>query len=465
MNDPGKPKAGLLPLMMEMYKEFMPEMEKKQSGFVQKVASMLGEQMEVQAAPIVCTKAEIRKAVHDFERDEVDLIVVLFVSYTPSAQVLPALLETRIPLLLFSTSPKRSMAEGMTMDDIMLNHGVHGYMDLANVLRRSGKDYRFTAGVLDDARPYREIGLWAGAARVRNLLGDSRVGIAGYTFDGMGDIALDPTFLNARLGPETVHVPLDLFGKCVKDVDEKRVIEENKRDRSRFDFEDAVDDEVLSISNRLYLGLADLVEDRALNAFTMHFQAVLQNPEIKTPPFYGITKLQEAGLAYAGEGDVLGAVGNLMLRYMFGDTIFTETFCPDFEGGRIVMGHMGESNPAFGVRTLVRRKNFVFGESKDPVVCDVEMEEGEATVLNLGLVEDNRLQMVAYTGEVCGRIPGSNDIDMPYFHFKPHMELDGFLEEYGRTGGTHHIGMTRGNRKEELVRLAEIMQIDIIVLD
>ena len=204
MNDPGKPKAGLLPLMMEMYKEFMPEMEKKQSGFVQKVASMLGEQMEVQAAPIVCTKAEIRKAVHDFERDEVDLIVVLFVSYTPSAQVLPALLETRIPLLLFSTSPKRSMAEGMTMDDIMLNHGVHGYMDLANVLRRSGKDYRFTAGVLDDARPYREIGLWAGAARVRNLLGDSRVGIAGYTFDGMGDIALDPTFLNVRLGPETV---------------------------------------------------------------------------------------------------------------------------------------------------------------------------------------------------------------------------------------------------------------------
>ena len=84
--------------------------------------------------------------------------------------------------------------------------------------------------------------------------------------------------------------------------------------------------------------------------------------------------------------------------------------------------------------------------------------------LSSNIVEDNNFQMVVYTGEICEKIRGSEDIDMPYFHFKPDMTLHDFLTEYGLAGGTHHIAMTRGDKKKEVEKLAELLQLNIVIL-
>ncbi len=128
------------------------------------------------------------------------------------------------------------------------------------------------------------------------------------------------------------------------------------------------------------------------------------------------------------------------------------------------MGHMGESNPDYGVSTVLRRKKFVFGKALDPVVADVSMKEQAATVLNLGIVEEGRFQMVVYSGTILKKIEGSPDIDMPYFHFKPDMPLPDFLTEYSLAGGTHHVVVTAGNRAEDISKLAETLNIQLILL-
>ena len=464
MNDTGKPKIGLLPLMLELYKKYSPEIERDQGPFVKEIAESLGEFADVTTAPVCSTTADVRQATGAFERDDADIVVVIFISYATSISALNPLLETRLPLLLFSTAPKSSMAEGMTAGDIMLNHGVHGYMDLSNVLRRNDRGFLFVSGVKDDPRAFGEIAMWSRAARAAKQLKRSRIGIAGYTFDGMGDFGVDTTSLNAVLGPEVRHIPLNYLVECIADIESGEVQAEIDNDRSRFTVSEEVDDAVLEASERMYLGLKKAAGELSLNAFTMHFMGILEHPGIQTVPFLAISKLQEQGLAYAGEGDLLGATGNLMLRLMCGDTVFTETFCPDFEGGRIVMGHMGESNPAFGRATSLRRKTFRFGETLDPVIADVDMEPGRATVLNLGIVENGDFQAIAYSGEICERIPGSDDIDMPYFHFRPDMELPDFLTEYGIAGGTHHIAMTKGDRIEEITALTGLTGIRTVII-
>ena len=451
--------------MLDLYREFHPELEKKQTPFIETVSGSLGALSDVTTAP-VCTRSDmVRSAIQSFEADETDLIVILFIAYAASISALNPLLETRIPLLLLSTAPKSSMAEGMTIEDISLNHGVHGYMDLANVLRRHKRQYIFVTGTKDDTNALHEIGQWARAAQVKKRLKRSIIGLAGYTFDGMGDFGIDTTTLNAVLGPEVGHIPLDYLADAVKSVGEDELEKEMRVDRERFTVADDVDDHILRESERLYLGLSKVVDGKSLNAFTMHFQGILEHPDIRTVPFLAISKLQEQGVAYAGEGDILGSTAGLMVKYLCGSSLFTETFCPDFDGGRIVMGHMGESNPGFGTHTVLRRKNFVFGEAIDPVVADVHMPGGErATILNLGVVEDNEFQLIAYTGEVCERIPGSADIDMPYFHFKPDLALPDFLTAYGVAGGTHHIAMTMGDRTDDIMKLAEMLNIDLIIL-
>ncbi|MGQ9616619.1 MAG: L-arabinose isomerase family protein [Spirochaetota bacterium] len=464
LNDIGKPRTGLLPLMLEMYRKYAPDLQQKQESFIYGVRDRLGSFSDVYVAPVCTTRRETEDALRKLESDGIDMVVVIFISYATSISALGPLLNTNLPVLLYSTVPKSSMAEGMTMEDIMLNHGVHGYMDLANVLRRNMRRFQFVCGRMDDRGALDEIEAWARAARVRNALKSSVIGIAGYTFDGMGDFGLDNTYLNASIGPEVRHIPLNLLAENIRSIDDREVYEEVKRDRELYEIEGSVSEDIHREANRIYLGLSKTVEELSLNGFTMHFQGIIENPGIKTLPFLAISKLQQRGLAYAGEGDIIGTTAALMLQCLFQEAIFTETFCPDFEGGRIVMGHMGESNPSFGKRTVLRRKKFVFGDAMDPVIADVHMEEGRATALNLSIVEEGRFQMIAYTGEICTRIEGSSDIDMPYFHFKPDMRLEDLLTEYSIHGGTHHIAMTKGDRREELVKLAELLEIDLILL-
>lgn len=464
MNEPMKPKLGLLPLTLELYQEYKPELEKKQRPFIGEIADSFGVFAEVTTAPVCATTGDVRRTIGDFESNDVDMIVVLFISYATSISALNPLLETRLPLLLFSTTPKSSMAGGMTTEDIMCNHGVHGYMDLANVLKRNRRQFLFVSGTRDDVRTLEEIASWSRAAQVKKRLRRSNIGLAGYTFDGMGDFGIDTTSLNAVLGPEVRHVALNDLADFIGNVDDGELDEECERDMKKYTIEPSVDRAILRESNRVYLGLKTAVAELSLNAFSMHFQGILEHPHIRTLPFLAVSKLQEQGLAYAGEGDLLGATANLMLRYLCGDTVFTETFCPDFDGGRIVMGHMGESNPAFGGETVLRRKKFQFGRAIDPVIAEVSMEEGRATVLNLGVVEEGAFQMIVYTGAICEKIPGAPDIDMPYFHFKPDGELPDFLTAYGKAGGTHHIGLTRGERTGEVMMLAELLGIQSIIL-
>jgi L-arabinose isomerase len=377
---------------------------------------------------------------------------------------LKPLLETDLPLILFSTAPRSAMAEGIAMKDIMENHGVHGYMDLANVLRRARRNFAFVCGGMEDERAFDTISAFARAARTRKALGESRIGVAGHTFDGMGDLGLDPTFAGMRLGIDVEHLPLHRIAEHVRGVSEKQVREESNRDRDRFTVEGNVDDETLDESNRLYLALRETVRERSLDGFTMHFQAILENRDIRTPPFLAISKLQEEGIGYAGEGDVLGAAANVMLHGLCGESLFTEPFCPDFGGGRLLMGHMGESNPRFGRETTLRRKSFQFGDALDPVVTDVDMNPGLVTFLNLGIVAEQGLQMIAFRGEMCERLPADRDIDMPYFHVKPERSLEELLTRYGYAGGTHHMAMARGDRVGDVEKLALWLDSDFIVL-
>lgn len=464
MNEQVKPKIGVLPLMLELYKESYPVLAEKQQPFIRHICDSIHLFSDVVTAPVCTNREEVSLSVKDFEAKDVEGIVIIFIAYASSISALNPLLETQLPLLLFSTSPKSAMAKGMSSEDITFNHGVHGYMDLANVLKRNKRKYRFVSGTKDDKKALREIEMWARAAGAKKMLRRSVIGLAGYTFDGMGDFGVDTTLLNTALGPEVKHVPLNKLAESIQSISERELEVEANSDSGRFTIDKSVDTEILNESNRVYLGLSKIAVAMSLNAFTMHFQGILENPAIKTLPFLAISKLQKQGLAYAGEGDLLGAAGNLMVRYVCGDTIFTETFCPDFDGGRIVMGHMGESNPAFGTKTTLKRKNFRFGKAIDPVITDVHMKKGKATVINLGIIGDNAFQLIAYTGTICEKIPDAGDIDMPYFHFKPDMELPEFLTAYGLAGGTHHIAMTAGDRKQELHELADMLGIECVDL-
>jgi L-arabinose isomerase len=44
------------------------------------------------------------------------------------------------------------------------------------------------------------------------------------------------------------------------------------------------------------------------------------------------------------------------------------------------------------------------------------------------------------------------------------MPLEELLSEYGLLGGTHHLALTKGDRREDLVRLAQMLDVEIVAL-
>jgi len=460
-----KPRIGLLPLMLEMYRKYVPQIPQKQKSFIDEVKNRFQDSLDVINAEISSTNGDVEKAIKLFEDKDVDLIVVLFISYATSLSVLKPLLETTLPVLMFSTSSKSGFGHGFTMDDILLNHGIHGYMDLSNVLRRFGRKFIFVAGKKDDLMAIGKINEWAMVSSGYKKLKNTKIGLVGYTFDGMGDFGVDTTRLYGTIGPEVVHIPLDLIAEKLREVRSEEIEREIKRDLKNYDKESSVSSDILEESERFYIALKRIVEEMELNGITMHFQGVLENPDIKTVPFLAISKLQDEGIVYAGEGDVLGVTGGLILKVLNREVYFTEPFCPSFDNNSILMAHMGESNPVFGKKVVLRRKKFAFGRAIDPVIMDIEIEEGEATFINFGIGAGNDFQIITFSGDVSRGFKASPDVDMPYFFFKPRVGLAEFLERYSCCGGTHHLSMSRGSVKSFLDKMAYLLGVGYIDLD
>ena len=100
MNEPQKPKIGLLPLMLEMYKKFTPELEQKQKPFIDGIVERLKLKHAVRTAPVCTNRSEVKRSIIDFEGNDIDIIVILFIAYATSISVMNPLLETNIPLVL-----------------------------------------------------------------------------------------------------------------------------------------------------------------------------------------------------------------------------------------------------------------------------------------------------------------------------------------------------------------------------
>lgn len=101
---------------------------------------------EVAWAGACTTRDAVDRAVRQFDGARCDLIAVVLLTYCPSLYARPALLDSRLPLLLFNTQKLHAITPDAPEPDPLEDHSVHGLQDLANGLRRSGRAFQVVAG-------------------------------------------------------------------------------------------------------------------------------------------------------------------------------------------------------------------------------------------------------------------------------------------------------------------------------
>ncbi|HOS91729.1 MAG TPA: hypothetical protein PLQ54_00310, partial [Armatimonadota bacterium] len=146
-----RPRVGLLGLTLDLYARTSPEMLEGLRAFSGELRETLRAVADVDEAELAWDRRAIEKAVARFDRDDVDLIIIVLLSYSTSLSAMPALLRTRKPLLIWNTQKLRQVGPDFGPDDITYNHGMHGVQDLCNVLLRHGREFHLITGHYQDA--------------------------------------------------------------------------------------------------------------------------------------------------------------------------------------------------------------------------------------------------------------------------------------------------------------------------
>ncbi len=451
-------KIGLLPLYIKLYGD---NLHYRLEPFYTKVTETLEKRgLQVVTSPFCCLKEEFEEIIKRYETENVDCIVTLHMAYSPSLESAEVLSKTSLPIVVLDTTETFDFSPMQNPDEISFCHGIHGVMDMCNLLKRNCKDYAICAGHFENSDVIDRCIGFVKAAVAANALRDSKTGSVGGSFDGMGDFLVSDEEMKRTFGVEVVYSKGEELAAEISSVTNEEIAAEMELDRKMFEGEADVD--VHKESTRVCLGLRKWAEKNSLSAFTVNFLHIGPESGITIMPFMEASKAMARGIGYAGEGDALTAsfVGALMKS--FNDTSFIEIFCPDWKSNTLFISHMGEMNIGISAGKCEYKETPVaYGNpSGNPVVAYGCFKSGKAVFANVYRDAEgfklliSPVQMTApdednFKGNVRGWM-------------KPEMPITDFLEKISIEGVTHHSMLVYDATPEQIDFFGRLLGLRVV---
>jgi len=462
MGESKKAKVGLLGLMLELY-DLIPGLKSEMAEFADELVTTLSPFADVEFPGVCNTREKVEQAVARFEADGKDLILVVLLTYAPSYIALPALRNTRLPILIFNTQQLFAVTQETLGYDTTKNHGMHGVQDLANVLLRAGVPFNLVTGYYKDEKALAQVKSWCDAVRTASFVRGMHIGQLGYAMEGMGDFGLDETALLAQVGVEVHHVAMKTVAERAKAAPPDAIAEQMAFDRDHFQFGQGITETEHEASSRLEFALRQTLQEEGLRGFTAHFGAVEEEGWLDTLPFLAASKLLGEGYGFGGEGDVTSAAAVAMMQELAGMADFTEMFTMDFAGNSTLMMHMGEGNWRMARKDepihLLRNALELFDLRVAPLLLAHSLEPGEVTLISLTTGPEGKIRFVVTEGELLDfkYIP---DMARPHHKFRPEGDLSEFLTRFSLVGGSHHQALAYGRWADTLEKVAMLLGVE-----
>jgi len=459
-----QPKIGLLPLFLKLYDDNMPEVRPGCAAVLQAARDGLTRQgAELVVADVCRVAAEVEAAVTKLEAAGVDCLATLHLTYSPSLEAAPALTRSNLPLIVLDTTIDASFGPDTDPARIMFNHGVHGVMDLASVLRRQGRGFEIVAGQVNDARFLERAVSFARAARAARAFRGMQAARFGGEFVGMGDFAVTPAVLRDTFNIGAQYLDVDVLTKELKAVSSKAIDTEIARDRERYDVR--ADAAVHRRSVHTGLALRRYLDAHGYGACSANFES-FRDPTGPVMPFLELSKGMARGIGYGGEGDLLTASLVGALARGFGRTTFTEVFCSDWQGNSLFLAHMGELNPeVMADKPLLIVKDYPFIKAGPAAAIVGGIRPGPAVYVNIVPGPRDSFHLIVAPVEMLADTKRQDLQQWVRGWMRPAQRpVAEFLEEYSRQGGTHHSALVLGDLTEAIAAFGRFVGVPVSVL-
>lgn len=458
-----RPRVGLLALTLELYEQLVPGLRQDREQWLRKaVLPALAAQADVRFCRAVNSREDVDSVLAEYETS-VDAVLVVFLTYAPSQMVVPALRRTRLPIVVWNTQELWAVDAAFDAGKMIHNHGVHGTQDLCNVLLRSETPFHYVTSHLNDPRALDELtDVFHAAAAVRRLR-SCRLGLMGYPFPGMGDIAVDSTHLAATLGCTCTSVSVEQYNQRA-DSAPMAAVEELKADYRRcYELADDLCDADLDATARAELSLRSIVADHRLDALTFQFLSLGEDDRTVTLPFVAVSRMMAEGIGFAGEGDLIGAAGTWLLNRLCPPASFSEMFTVDFAGNGLLFSHMGEANVGMARRDrktlLAARPEPIVRTRQRQLSLVTSFQPGPATLCALTLGPANRWRLIVSRMEIEDYGP-LTALPMPHCKIRNHTDVRDWLSAYARAGGPHHHALCFGDARQRVKFAASLLDAD-----
>ena len=451
-------RIGILLPVADLYHRLWSDIDEALERLAEQVArSLRNADLEVFCSPAISMPEDVAVACSDLGDKGVDLLLVAMGPYCPSGVLVSALVESRVPVLLWPMQSIRGLEpEKYDAETVKLNHGVHAVQDLANVLGKTAKPFGVMHGHHEQPEFLRRLKTWAQAGRiVRSMQNANPVQVGGH-FEHMLDLQIGEDEFVRRMGIIPELVSTSEFADLMAAVTEEQTAECVERYRRTFEIGSDAQGPLLAKTARGEVALRGLLEQTESCACGLNFLELCSEERIADGLHVAASMLMSEGLGYAGEGDWVTAVLVRGMQQGFGVASFSEIFSIGYDDNRLLLKHWGEGNFAMArARPRLLASTFTDRCSAEFAIVDFEFEPGTATLVNLNSTPDGRGQLVSISGRIDeDHLP---KIDGPRGVFKPdHDSVSDLLTEYAYAGGSHHLALVKGAPVDVLEKVCRL---------
>ncbi len=463
---PDRPRIGLVGIMQELYDDMLPGIGERQEAYAREVAAALAAVAEVRVAAPVKNRQGVEDAVREFERADVDGLLVVMLTYGPAMRVARVLAETKLPVCLANVQPVPAITHDWDMSDLTYNQGIHGAQDTANAMVRARRPFHVVTDDWQSPSFEQAVARWARAAAAVTRWRQLKVAILGYAMNGMGDIRVDVHTLLRTLGPQVDALAPGELVRAAAAVEADAVAGLLREEDELFEIDPRLGADEREDHARMQLGLEKILLNGGYGAYSTHFGAVAEDGRFARLPLAAASSLMAKGYGYGAEGDGLTAALMSAAQTLIGETQFTEMYAMDFPRDAFLMSHMGEGNWALArddrpVKLI--KRSLGIGGLEDPPTFLFQYRVGTVTLATLVALGDERFRLLVSEGEILDtdELPG---LEMPYGFFRPDSGVRSCADGWLRAGGPHHQVLNLGRRAEEWRLFGEAAGIEVVLV-
>jgi L-arabinose isomerase len=460
-----KAKVGVFGIGLEAYWPQFEGLKERLEGYVRHVEEQVGRHAEVVSPGLVDTAPKAQEAGRLFAREGVDIIFCHVATYATSSQVLPAVQEAKVPVVVLNLQPVSALDyENTGTGEWLANCSACCVPEISCSFERAGIPFNVVSGTLfDDEAAWREIEEWCEAANAARALRGSRFGFLGHTYPGMLDMYSDFTQHHAQLGLHVEVLEMDDLKDRVDVATDEAVAAKLEEAGSTFEMDESVDRDDLEWAARVAAGLDLLAEDFDLDALAYYYRGTNGSVDerIGAGLILGNSLLTARGIPASGEGDLKNAVAMKVMDTLGAGGSYTEFYAMDFDEGFLLMGHDGPGHVAISDRKpVLRGLGLYHGKAGYGVSVEFSVRTGPITIFGLTQTRDGRLKMLASEGE---SIPGpimriGNTNSRLRFSLPPAEFMNAWCEQ----GPTHHCALGVGRRAGVLKKVARLLGIEFV---